>query len=222
MTSKLEVCCADIESVVAANAGGADRIELCSALEVGGLTPSIALITTALQHSKIPVRVLIRARPGNFTYSPLELQVMCRDIATCRSLGVDGVVIGPLTPGGAIDTDACKSMIEEAGGMSVTFHRAFDECTDAHEALDKIIAIGCDTLLTSGQKATALEGLPLISELVHQSNGRIHIMAGSGVNPANAAEILNTSGCPWIHGSARNGAFTSSQIVSQLSKLVHA
>lgn len=222
MNRILEICCADIESEIAANRGGADRIELCTALELDGLTPSAGMIEQALATGSVPVRVLIRPRPGNFVYSPAEVDVMLRDIRMCNRLGVEGAVIGALTPDGTVDTEICRRMVEAAGDMRVTFHRAFDVCTNPLEALEQIIDLGCDTLLTSGQQPRAVEGIPLLSQLVEQSRGRIDIMAGSGVNPANAAEILQSTGCPCIHGSARSGIHTNPDIVSQLHQIAHA
>ncbi|MDE6383691.1 MAG: copper homeostasis protein CutC [Paramuribaculum sp.] len=221
MNRILEICCADIESVIAANRGGTDRIELCTALQLDGLTPSAGMIEQALAIGGMPVRVLIRPRPGDFVYSQAEVDVMLRDIRMCNRLGVEGVVIGVLTPDGAVDTDTCRRLIDAAGKMSVTFHRAFDVCTDPLEALVQIIDLGCDTLLTSGQQPRALDGISLLRTLVERSEGRIDIMAGAGVNPSNAAEILQATGCPCIHGSARSGTHTDPDIVSQLHHIVH-
>ena len=128
---------------------------------------------------------------------------MEQDIRTCRQLGVDGVVIGALTAEGDIDTALCKRLIEAADGMSVTFHRAFDMCRDPRKALEELIAIGCDRVLTSGQAATAQAGIPLLKELVEQADGRIVIMPGCGVSSANAATILQATGATEIHASAR-------------------
>lgn len=216
-----ETCCADIQSVIAANQGGADRIELCTALEVDGLTPSCGLIEEALNVSRIPVRVLIRPRPGNFVYTAAEISVMKRDIEQCRCAGVDGVVIGALTPAGDIDIDACRAMMDSAAGLHVTFHRAFDVCTHPKLALKQIISLGADTLLTSGQQPKAIDGIDLISQLVDQSAGRIDIMAGSGVNPSNAARILQITGCNCLHGSARANGITDAAIVNQLRTIAH-
>lgn len=222
MNRILEICCADIRSVIEANRGGADRIELCTALELDGLTPSIGMIERAVAAGPVPVRVLIRPRPGDFVYLPPEVDVMESDIRQCRHTGVDGVVIGALMPDGRVDIDTCRRLIDAAGGLHITFHRAFDVCAHPLDALEQIISLGCDTLLTSGQQPRAIDGIPLLHTLVEQSSGRIDIMAGSGVNPANAAEILSATGCPCIHGSARRGTYTDHLIVSQLHNITHA
>ena len=200
----LEVCAGDIDSVVAAAKGGASRVELCSALGEGGVTPSLGFIRRALEVPGIRVHVLIRPRGGDFLYDKAEVDCMVDDIIAASEAGVHGVVIGALTPEGDIDTAACRRMMEAAAGISVTFHRAFDLCRDPHQALEEIIALGCNRVLTSGQAANALEGKERLAQLVSQADGRIIILAGAGVNPANAAEILSASGTHEIHASARS------------------
>ena len=199
----LEICAGSVESAIAARDGGAQRIELCVALEVGGVTPSAGLIAEARKIEGLILNVIIRPRGGDFLYNEYEAACMEQDIHTCRQLGVDGVVIGALTAEGDIDTMLCKRLIAAADGMSVTFHRAFDMCRDPHKALEELISIGCDRVLTSGQAATAMAGVPLLKELVEQADGHIIIMPGCGVNSGNAAEILNSTGATEIHASAR-------------------
>lgn len=199
----LEVCAGDIESVHAAAAGGAARVELCSALSEGGVTPSVGFLCQALRVPGLRVHVLIRPRGGDFLYTPEEVDAMVGDIRACREAGAHGVVIGALTPDGDIDIEACRRMKEAAGDMSVTFHRAFDLCRNPLEALDTIIELGCDRLLTSGQAATALEGIPQLRSLHDRAAGRLVILAGGGVSPDNAAEILAGSGTNEVHASAR-------------------
>lgn len=202
---KLEVCCGDIDSVAAAAAGGADRVELCSALGEGGVTPSLGFIRRALEAADaMRVHVLIRPRGGDFLYDKREVDCMVDDIVAAREAGAHGVVIGALTPDGDVDMEACRRMMEAAAGMSVTFHRAFDLCRDETAALEDIIALGCDRLLTSGRAQSALEGVDTLARLAEQGKGRIIILAGAGVNPSNAAEILERSGCSEIHASARS------------------
>lgn len=200
---KLEVCCADIESVMAAKKGGADRVELCSALETGGLTPSLGLIEAAVKLFGQNVNVLIRERPGNYNYSQAELDVMRRDIEICREAGVGAVVIGALDESGNVDINAIRYLMEAAQGLEVTFHRAFDEVESPLEALEQIIGCGCHRILTSGQKDSAYSGKELLKELNRQSNGRILILPGAGVTYENAAEILDFTGCNEIHASAK-------------------
>lgn len=201
----LEVCAGDLESVRAAAEGGAARVELCSALGEGGVTPSIGFIRQALLVPGLRVHVLIRPRGGDFLYTPEEVNAMVADIEACREAGAHGVVIGALTPDGDIDLPSCRRMIEAAGEMSVTFHRAFDLCRNPEEALDTIIELGCDRLLTSGQAATAIEGTPLLRRLHDRAAGRLVILAGGGVTPDNAADILIGSGTNEVHASARAG-----------------
>ena len=212
---KLEVCCADIESVMAAKEGGAHRIELCEALELDGLTPSEELTRQAIA-TGIPVQVLIRVREGDFVYTPEEVEAMAESIRLAKSLGAHGVVIGALTPSGHIDRPAISRMMEEADGMSVTFHRAFDVCKNPTEALEDIIALGCHRLLTSGQHVTAYAGIPLLRQLTDQAANRIIIMPGAGVNPQNVMHILSETGATEIHGSLRNGNHTDARMVRQI------
>lgn len=209
---KLEVCCADIESVWAAKEGGAHRIELCEALELDGLTPSEELIRQTIA-TGMPVQVLIRVREGNFVYSPEEVETMAASIRLAKELGAHGVVIGALTPEGQIDKPAIARMMEEAEGMSVTFHRAFDVCRDPLQALEDIIALGCHRLLTSGQQHSAFAGIPLLRQLTTQAAGRIIIMPGAGVNPQNAMHILTETGATEIHGSLRRNGHTDARMV---------
>lgn len=199
----LEICAGSVESAVAARDGGAQRIELCAALEVGGVTPSAGLIAEARKVEGLTLNVIIRPRGGDFLYNEYETACMEQDIHTCKQLGVDGVVIGALTPDGDIDTVLCKRLIAAANGMSITFHRAFDMCRDPKKALEELIAMGCDRVLTSGQAATAEAGRPLLKELVQQAGRRIIIMPGCGVNSNNAAAILSATGATEIHASAR-------------------
>ncbi len=199
----LEICAGSVESALAARDGGAQRIELCAALEVGGVTPSAGLIAEARKVEGITLNVIIRPRGGDFLYNEYEATCMEQDIYTCKQLGVGGVVIGALTADGDIDTALCKRLITAADGMSVTFHRAFDMCRDPKAALEELITIGCDRVLTSGQAATAQAGIPLLKELVEQADGRIIIMPGCGVNSGNASAILQATGANEIHASAR-------------------
>lgn len=212
----LEVCVETLKSVIAARDGGAQRIELCSALSEGGVTPSHGMIEAARRLGPDKIHVLIRARGGNFVYSADEVDCMVRDIEMCRTLGVDGVVVGALTPQGDIDMDACHRMVDAASGMQVTFHRAFDCCNRPLEALEQIISLGCTRLLTSGQQDSAEQGIGLIKQLVEQASDRIIIMPGAGVNENNAAHILVATGAREIHGSIRTATVTDPIKVKQL------
>lgn len=199
----LEICAGSVESAIAARDGGAQRIELCAALEIGGVTPSAGIIAEARKVEGISLNVIIRPRGGDFLYNSYEAESMIHDILLCKELGADGVVIGALTADGDIDTSLCRRLIDAADGMSVTFHRAFDMCRDPRQALEELIALGCDRVLTSGQATTAETGIPLLKELVEQAAGRISIMPGCGVNSGNAAMILQETGATEIHASAR-------------------
>lgn len=203
MPIQLEICANSIESVKAAVSGGASRIELCSGLSEGGLTPSQGLIREALRICPVPCHVLIRPRGGDFLYNSDELAVMLDDICLCRALGVQGVVVGALTPDGSIDKPLLRQMVQAAGGMSVTFHRAFDLCRDPLCALEDIISAGCSRLLTSGCSASALSGVALLRDLVTAAGARLSIMAGCGITPSNVKAVVQQSGVREVHASAK-------------------
>lgn len=200
----LEVCCDSIDSVHAAAEGGAQRVELCSALGEGGVTPSVGLMRQARLVPGLKMHVLIRPRGGDFVYDDAEADCMADDIKAAVDYGADGIVIGALMRDGGIDVVTCRRLIEAAGGCrNITFHRAFDLCRDPFAALDEIMAIGCNRLLTSGMARSAEEGIPLLNRLNEAAAGRIVIMPGGGVSPANVATILRGTGCREIHGSLR-------------------
>ena len=190
---------------MAAERGGADRVELCDNLLEGGTTPSAGAIKLARQQTRLGLHVIIRPRGADFLYSPVELAVMREDILTARSLGADGVVIGCLTADGDIDGERTAALVEAARPMSVTFHRAFDMCRDPRGGLEKLIDLGVDRLLTSGQEATVIEGLELIAELQRQAAGRIIIMPGGGITLRNVRRIAEATGVGEVHLSARAG-----------------
>lgn len=196
----LEVCCGDIESVKAAKDGGADRVELCCALSEGGLTPSYGQLSMALD-LEIPVNVLLRPRRGDFCYSDDEVETMIDDVCMAGVSGANGIVIGALTPEGDIDITAMRRLKEETAGMEITFHRAFDMCRDPEQALETLIMLGFDNVLTSGLRSNALEGAETLRRLVEQAEGRINIMAGCGVTPGNVGEIIRVSGVPAVHST---------------------
>ena len=197
---KREVCCGNIDDVKRAIDSKADRVELCEELNVGGVTPSHELIKEAIQ-TGIPVNVLIRPRGGDFIYTEAEVRQMLADIDYCKQQGANAVVIGALTKEGDIDTHTCQRLIQAARPLNVTFHRAFDECKDAMKALEDIIRLGCTRILTSGQAPTAPEGVDMLTRLVQQANGRIIILAGSGVTPENYEQLMLTTGVEEVHGT---------------------
>lgn len=191
--------------------GGADRVELCMALSAEGVTPSAGCMARSIEAAKgMPVTVLIRSREGDFRYSRSDIDAMVLDIKTAREKGAAGVTIGALTAGGDIDTVAMKRLIDAAKpGLEVTFHRAMDVCRHPAEALEQLIGLGCDRVLTSGQARSCLEGLDRLAALVAQAAGRIEIMPGGGVRPDNIAQLQKATGARQFHSSARRKAAIS-------------
>lgn len=187
----IEVCASSLKSALTAQGSGADRIELCTALGVGGLTPSFGLLKSVKELISIPVHVLIRPRMGDFTYSDLEFQTMISDIELVKSMGFDGVVSGVLNSGFSIDINRTKQLIRAASGMKFTFHRAFDWVSDPQAALRTLEVLGVDILLSSGLESKAIEGITLLERLQLQTSS-IVIMPGSGVNDSNVAEFEQT------------------------------
>lgn len=191
-----------MQSALAAQAGGAQRIELCQNLEQGGTTPSYGLIRRVREALTIPVFVLIRPRPGNFIYSAAEWSIMANDIEQCRALGCAGVVLGILDAAGRVDRARCRSLIERAGSLAVTFHRAFDACPDPVQALEDVVALGCRRVLTSGGQTSAVRGQAQLAALVQQAAGRIGIMPGAGLTPGNTRAVAASTGATEFHASA--------------------
>ena len=199
----LEIAANSVASALAAQAGGASRIELCSALELGGLTPSPATVAMVRERLRIPVHVLIRPRAGDFLYNDLECEAMLRDIEYCIAEGCEGVVLGVLDADGHVDKARCKPLIDAAGKVDVTFHRAFDLTRVPAQALEDIIALGCERVLASGGEATALEGAESIRRWIEQAAGRIAIMPGAGVSAQNIAALKAATGASEFHASAK-------------------
>lgn len=200
---QLEICVNSVNSALAARDGGADRVEFCQNLEIGGTTPSLGQIQVVRSLLSIGVHVLIRPRGGDFLYSELEFEEMKIDILACKESKCDGVVIGMLQADGRVDASRVAELIELARPMEVTFHRAFDCCRDPFEALETIINLGCDRLLTSGMKETAESGAETIAKLVEQAQGRITVMAGSGIHEDNLKNIAAATGVTAFHSSAK-------------------
>ncbi|HHW80337.1 MAG TPA: copper homeostasis protein CutC [Bacteroidales bacterium] len=203
MDYKIEICANSVASCLEAQKGGAYRVELCAGIPEGGTTPSYGEIAVARELLNIKLNIIIRPRGGDFLYSDVEHKTMLHDIEIAKKLGVDGVVIGCLKADGTIDMERNRELIAAAEGMSVTFHRAFDMCKNPFESLEQIIALGCDTLLTSGQQPTAIEGISLLSQLVEKAGDRIIIMPGSGVNEDNIAILADETKAKEFHFSAR-------------------
>lgn len=207
-TVKIEICAGSVESAIAARQGGAHRIELCTALSEGGLTPSQGMTEYAKNILKLETFVLIRPRPGDFNYSRAEFDIMKSDIFAAKARGADGIVVGMINTDGTVDTCRMKEIVEMAGSMQVTFHRAFDMTRDPSEALETIIGLGCHRILTSGQAATALDGAEVIARLVAQAGKRIAIMPGGGINPQNLRTLYQITGATEYHTSASSPAFS--------------
>lgn len=200
---KIEICTNSVKSCLEAQKGGAYRVELCAGIPEGGTTPSYGEMSLARDLLDIKLNVIIRPRGGDFLYNDLEHKIMLKDIEVARNLGVDGVVIGCLTPNGDIDIIRNRELIDAAGEMSVTFHRAFDMCRNPFESLENIIDLGCERILTSGQQPKADMGIDLLKKLVDIAGERIIIMPGSGVNKENIAKLATTTGAREFHFSAR-------------------
>lgn len=195
----VEICLSGIESAAAAQDGGAQRIELCENLAEGGMTPSLGMIAQVRQLLRIDIHVLIRPRPGDFDYSQREFQVMKRDIALCKEMGVDGVVIGLLNRDGTVDLERSGELAALARPMGVTFHRAFDVAREPFQALDDLKSLGIERVLTSGQAANAISGLDLLRRLQAHAGDDITLLICGNVNAGNAARIIAETGASEIH-----------------------
>lgn len=198
----VEICLEDIESAIAAQQGGANRIELCDNLTVGGTTPSIGLISQTRKQLEIELQVIIRPRGGNFCYSDIEFNVMKEDIEAAKSVGVDGIVTGILNTDGTIDTSRTNSLVQIANPIPVTFHRAFDHTKDPFDSLELLVDIGVSRILSSGKAPSAIEGLSLLKQLQEKAKNRISIMAGGGINHENVQLIINQTQIQEIHAGS--------------------
>jgi copper homeostasis protein len=198
-----EVCIDSVEGAIAAQQGGAQRVELCDNLVEGGTTSSLGMIRTVCRSVSIAVNVIIRPRGGDFCYSPLEFEVMRQDILAAKEAGAHGVVIGLLLPDGRVDVERTRALVDLARPLSVTFHRAIDLCRDSAEALEDLARLGVDRILTSGRQPSALEGAECIAGLVRQSAGRVIIMAGGGITHETLPALLSATGVNEVHFSAR-------------------
>jgi copper homeostasis protein len=201
---RIEICVDSVAGAIAAQQGGADRVELCDNLMEGGTTPSGGCIRSARRHIEIGLQVIIRPRGGDFLYDETEIEVMREDIRLAKEAGADGVVIGCLTADGDIDQGLTRELVTLARPMNVTFHRAFDMCRAPREGLEELIGLGLDRVLTSGQEASCLEGLELIAALRQQAAGRIIVMPGGGITVRNAHKIVAATGVTEVHLSARS------------------
>ena len=208
-TPLIEACTGSYASCIAACRGGADRLELCANLAIGGTTPSPTLFQLVRRDCSVRIHVLIRPRFGDFLYSEPEMEEMCGEIRRFRDLGADGVVIGVLTPEGTLDTEKMARLADCAGDMEITLHRAFDMTRNPGEALETAIGLGCRTILTSGQAQSAAAGKEVLREVFQQAAGRIDIMAGGGVKQGNIRDIHAHTGIRVFHTSGRRGPLDS-------------
>lgn len=218
MQFQLEICSFNLRSALIAQQAGAHRIELCADPAGGGTTPSLALIKKAREKLHIQLYPIIRPRDGDFLFDDEDFEIMLDDISSCKQIGCDGVVIGILNADGTIDKTRCSRLVELAYPLGVTFHRAFDRAANPFEALEDVISIGCERVLTSGQKTTAIEGAELLDELVRQAENRIIIMPGSGVRANNIIELKEKTGAQEFHTSARTLAKTQMKFINENMK----
>jgi copper homeostasis protein len=200
----LEITVGTVEDAVAAEQGGANRLELCAALAVGGLTPSLGTLIEVKAAVALPVMVLVRPRPGGFAYGAADFRVMQRDVDLALQHGADGIVFGILTTDGRVDADRSRHLLRQAGERATVFHRAFDVTPDPFEALEQLIDLGFRRVMTSGQEETAYNGAGLIAELVRRARGRVEILPAGGINRFTVADVVTRTGCDQVHASLRS------------------
>lgn len=221
MTYQVEVCIDNLESLHYAIAGGASRIELCSSLALGGLTPSLGFMQQAGKISTIPVYAMIRPRQGDFLYSEEEIETMLLDIDAAAHAGLQGVVFGTLTAQGDIDMQQASRLAKRAQqhNLAMTFHRAIDQCRDFTQAIEQVAELGCERILTSGLAANAEQGITILKQMVELANGRFAIMAGAGVTPANAEKIATMTGITQLHLSGKTTRASGMELVAEQAKM---
>lgn len=217
----IEVCVCSVADAVAAAAAGADRLELCSALEIGGLTPSVALLESVLEQVNVPVMAMIRPRAGGFNYAADEFRTALLDAEWALSLGARGIVFGFLTREGRIDAARCREVVALAGERQAVFHRAFDFAPDPLAAADELVQLGVTRLLTSGQQPAALAGAALIRTIADRTRGHLEVMPGGGIRSENVLEIIERTGCCQIHIGAslveRDGSLEANPVLDLVS-----
>jgi copper homeostasis protein len=200
----LEIAIGSVEDALAAQGGGADRLELNAALTLGGLTPSLGTLIEVKAAVALPVMVMIRPRPGGFDYSETDLRVMQRDIDLALEHGADGLVFGILTPEGRVNRDRCRALLRQVGDRPAVFHRAFDVTPGPFEALEQLIDLGFRRVMTSGQEESAYHGTKRIAELVTRAQGRIEVLPAGGINRFTVADVLARTGCDQVHAALRH------------------
>lgn len=209
----IEIATSDFATTKSAVEGGADRIELCANLAEGGTTPSFGTIKRCRETFNVLLYSIIRPRGGDFLYNKDEYEIMLQDVKLCKQSGCDGIVIGLLNMDGTIDIARTSELIELAYPMETTFHRAFDRCRDPFEALEELIEIGCERILTSGQKQSVVDGVDLVTELNKKAADRIIIMPGSGVRKENIKMLADKTGCTEFHSSLRGKTKSAMQFI---------
>jgi len=207
---ELEICCGSVDDAVAAQQGGANRVELCSAMFLGGLTPSMGAILEAKSRLRIPVMAMVRPRPSGFCYSGIETEVMARDAESAVKAGADGIVFGILKEDGTIDSQRCRRIRDRIGDRQAVFHRAFDLTPDPFRALDELIGLGFTRVLTSGQQSAAPQGADLIKRLIDHARGRIEILPGGGIRLRTVKELIEKTGCTQVHMTAFHERYDAS------------
>jgi copper homeostasis protein len=206
-----------VDDCIAAESGGADRIELCAAIATGGLTPSLGTLIEAKRRVRIPLVAMVRPREGGFCHSEEDFATMQRDAALLLEHGADGIVFGVLDSDGSVDTKRCGELLEVAGGKAAVFHRAFDVVPDPSRALGELIDLGFTRVLTSGQKKTAVDGRELIGRLIAQAGPRIEVLAGGGVRAHNVRQLVEVTHCTQVHMTAFSARIDASVSASCLS-----
>ncbi len=221
MNYHIEVCIDNLESLHNAISGGATRIELCSSLSLGGLTPSFGLMKKAAEISTVPVYAMIRPRQGDFLYDQDDIDSMMHDIEAAAEAGLQGVVFGVLKANGDVDLLLAQQLVERAKlyGLGVTFHRAIDQCRNAEQALETIIGLGCERVLTSGLAANVEQGADTLTKMVKQADGRIAIMAGAGLNANNVAKLVEKTGVREVHLSGKTTRPSKMALVAENAKM---
>lgn len=221
MNYNIEVCIDNLESLHLAIEGGANRIELCSSLALGGLTPSFGMMKQAAKLSTVPVYAMIRPRQGDFLYDDDDVESMLYDIDAAAEAGLQGIVFGILTAEGNIDIRKCARIVNHAklNGLGVTFHRAIDQCHDHRQALENIIELGCERVLTSGLASNALAGVDVIAEMVQVADGRLSIMAGAGVSSDNVEAIVTQARVKEVHLSGKSTRASHMKLVASSAKM---
>ncbi|MDB1124763.1 copper homeostasis protein CutC [Vibrio algarum] len=219
MPYQIEVCIDNLESLRNAIAGGATRIELCSSLALGGLTPSYGFMKRAALISTVPIYAMIRPRQGDFLYDNDDVEAMLEDIYVAKKAGLQGVVFGALNSAGDIDMETSRLLVKASSGLGVTFHRAIDQCSDYRLAIENIAELGCERILTSGLSANAVEGKEIISSMIDRSKGRFSVMAGAGVTATNVADIVKSTGVRELHLSGKSTRMTKMALFSDNAKM---